>query len=85
MMTAISDREGDIYEVFATVPDKRTHLLIRSRDNRRITEGKLFDYLSNQDVAGTYELEIRGDIRKTRKSRKATIEIRMAKANLWQY
>lgn len=82
MITAISDREGDIYEVFATVPDKRTHLLIRSRDNRRIAEGKLFDYLSNQDVAGTYELEIRGDIRKNRKSRKATIEIRMAKVNL---
>ena len=87
MMTAISDREGDIYEVFSRVPDKRTHLLIRSRDNRRIytdkfVEGKLFDYLSNQSVAGTYELEVRGDIRKKRKSRKATIEIRIAKVNL---
>lgn len=82
MMTAISDREGDIYEVFSTVPDQRTHLLIRSRDNRRITEGKLFNYLSEQSVAGTYELEVRGDIRKKRKSRKASIEIRIAKVNI---
>ncbi|MCP4178368.1 MAG: IS4 family transposase [bacterium] len=82
MLTAISDREGDIYEVFATVPDKRTHLLIRSRDNRLIKEGKLFDYLSEQNVAGTYELEVRGDIRTKRKSRKAIIEIRIAKVNI---
>ncbi len=82
IITAISDREGDIYEVFATQPDKKTHLLIRSRDNRRIVEGKLFDYLSEQRVAGTYELEIRGDIRAKRKSRKAIIELRFTKVNI---
>ncbi len=82
MMTAISDREGDIYEVFSTVPDHRTHLLIRSRDNRRIAEGKLFDYLSEQSVVGTYAIEIRGDIRNNRKSRKANIELRIVKVNI---
>lgn len=87
MLTSISDREGDIYEVFSKVPDEKTHLLIRSRDNRRIytdkfVEGKLFDCLSDQSVAGIYELEVRGDIRKNRKSRKAIIELRIAKVNL---
>lgn len=82
MVTSISDREGDIYEVFSQVPDPNTHLLIRSKDNRRITEGKLFDILSAQDVAGIYELEVKGDIRKKRESRKAIIEIRIAKINI---
>ncbi len=82
MLTSISDREGDIYEVFSKVPDEKTHLLIRSKDNRRIEEGKLFDYLSSQNIAGSYELKVRGDIRTKRKSRTAIIELRIAKVNL---
>ena len=82
MVTSISDREGDIYEVFSEAPDEHTHLLIRSRDNRNIAEGKLFDYLSSQDLAGTYKLKVRGDIRKKRKSRNAIIEIRTVKVNI---
>lgn len=82
MTTAISDREGDIYEVFSTAAGPSSHLLIRSRDNRRILEGKLFDHLSAQSVAGTYELEIRGDIRNNRIGRKAEIEVRTAKVNI---
>jgi len=82
MITSISDREGDIYEVFSAAPDDKTHLLIRSRDNRNIVEGKLFNYLSSQNISGTYELEVRGDIRTNRKTRKATIEIRIAKVNI---
>ncbi len=82
MLTSISDREGDIYEVFSKTPNEKTHLLIRSRDNRRIAEGKLFDYLSSQNIAGTYELKVRGDIRTKRKSRKAIIELRIAKVKL---
>jgi len=82
MLTSISDREGDIYEVFSKVPDEKTHLLIRSKDNRRIEEGKLFDYLSSQNIAGSYELKVRGDIRTKRKSRTAIIELRIAEVNL---
>jgi hypothetical protein len=82
MITSISDREGDIYEVFSTAPDDKTHLLIRSRDNRNIAEGKLYNYLSGQDLSGTYELEVRGDIRTNRKKRKAVIEIRIARVNI---
>jgi len=82
MITSISDREGDIYEIFSEAPDANTHLLIRSRDNRKVVGGKLFDCLSGQEIAGTYELEVRGDIRKKRKSRKATIEIRVSKVSI---
>lgn len=82
MITSISDREGDIYEVFSAAPDEKTHLLIRSRDNRNIAEGKLFDYLSSQRISGTYDLEVRGDIRTKRKRRKAAIEIRITKVNI---
>lgn len=82
MITSISDRKGDIYEVFSVAPDEKTHLLIRSRDNRNIAEGKLFDYLSSQRISGTYDLEVRGDIRSKRKRRKATIEIRITKVNI---
>lgn len=82
LLTCIADREGDIYELFAKVPDNRTNLLIRSRDNRRIQEGKLYEYLSNQPSLGTYEIEVRGDNRNNRKKRKAKIEVKIAKVTM---
>ncbi len=50
----VQDREGDIYEQFATVPDDRTHLLIRAKSDRTLPEGgKLFAKMAICDVAGT--------------------------------
>ena len=69
-ITFIQDREGDIYEQFATIPDERTHLIIRSRDNRRLYGGgKLHEYLGSQPLAGSYSVELIKDIRKGIKSR----------------
>ncbi len=76
-ITFIEDREGDIYQQFAIVPDERTHLIIRSRDNRRLSGGgKLFDKLAAQKAAGQYQIAIVKDIRKGVESRTATVEVR---------
>ncbi len=60
----IQDREGDIYEQFCTVPDSRTHLLIRAKSNRVIDkENKLFEHISGQPLQGIYSIELEGDRR----------------------
>ena len=74
-MVIVQDREGDIYEQFAVVPDDKTDLLIRARTNRTLTDKtKLFSCLSGQAAKGSYELVV--DANRTRKKRHATIEIR---------
>jgi hypothetical protein len=79
----IQDREGDIYEQFCLIPDKKTHLLIRAKTNR-ILQGKqkLFEYLSNQPSQGTYAIELDGDRRKNIKKRTATIEVRFSEVTI---
>jgi len=79
-ITIIEDREGDIYEQFCIVPDAKTNLLIRSRDNRNLSNGKkLYDSLAAESLAGSYTFEIETDTRKNRKKRIANIEVRFKK------
>ena len=74
-MVIVQDREGDIYEQFAVIPDEQTDLLIRARTNRTLKDKtKLFNCLSADPVKGTYELVVNG--KKSRKKRIAQIEIR---------
>ena len=76
-ITFIEDREGDIYDQFALIPDDTTHLIIRSRDNRTINDGdKLYDILNSTPLAGTFELQMDTDKRKQSTKRTATIEVR---------
>lgn len=57
----IQDREGDIYDQFCLVPDARTHLLIRAKTNRILTDKtKLFEHLAQQPLQGSYTLELAG-------------------------
>src|SRR6202162_807763 len=42
MVTVIDDREGDIYEKWARLPDRRTHLLTRACRDRAIAGGGTF-------------------------------------------
>lgn len=73
----IQDREGDIYEQFASIPDEKTHLLIRCRVNRTLKDGsKLFQTLNNQLPQAVYSLPIAGDKRKNQKKREATIQVK---------
>jgi hypothetical protein len=74
-MVIVQDREGDIYEQFAVIPEQGIDLLIRAKTNRTLKDKtKLFSCLSNQQAQGTYELVV--DTKKSRKKRTARIEIR---------
>lgn len=79
-VTIIEDREGDIYEQFCLIPDEKTHLLIRSKDNRKLADGSLInESIAKEKVAGRYLLNITSDIRRSRKGRVAEIEVRFKK------
>jgi len=83
MVIIVQDREGDIYEQFATIPDERTHLLIRAKSNRTLPEGgKLFDKVSSGDAKGTYSFKIEGDKRKNQQKRTAQMEVRFTEVEI---
>lgn len=83
MITIIEDREGDIYEQFCLIPDEKTHLLIRSKDNRKLADGSLLhESIAKEKLAGSYLLNITSDIRRNRKGRVAKIEVRFIKVAL---
>ena len=76
-MVIVQDREGDIYEQFATIPDEKTDLLIRARTNRKLKDNtKLFSCFSDQDLQGSYEIIVAACHKKKRPKRKAIIEVR---------
>lgn len=80
-MVIVQDREGDIYEQFATIPDHKTDLLIRARTDRALpNKEKLFSCVENQPPQGIYSLDIEG--KGGRKKRKASIEIRFKKVEI---
>lgn len=58
MVTIVADRESDIYEEWARLPDERTHLITRvCRDRTLATGGKLFAWIDAQPVQGTYSFD----------------------------
>jgi hypothetical protein len=79
--TTIQDREGDIYELFATLPTLQDHLIVRCRDDRNVVnlqgeQTKLYASLSEVSWQGVYSLKIRGDIRQHRQAREAVMQVR---------
>ncbi len=84
-LTHIQDREGDIYDTFVGLPERRHHLLIRSRTNRLVEmpsgqRGKLATYLQQQPWAGAYTLSVSGECGQ-RKQRQALMQVRFG----WVY
>lgn len=78
-ITFIEDREGDIYEQFVLIPDQRSHLIIRSRTTRNLTNGKsLYAEVDSAALAGIYTIEVPTDKRKQQYKRKTVIELRYA-------
>jgi len=83
MVTFIEDREGDIYEQFALIPDEKHHLLIRSRTTRNLANGNnLYSDVEAAPVAGSYIIELPTDNRKNQYKRKAEIELRYKKCSI---
>ena len=73
----VQDREGDIFDQFADIPDEQTFLLIRSQFNRRTDSNeKLWTTLGKSTVLGQYELQVTADSRRNTSARTATIEVR---------
>lgn len=82
-VTFIEDREGDIYEQFAMVPDQRTHLLVRSRTTRNLANGEsLYRFVDARPIAGTYTIELPADKRKDQFKREAKIALRFAQCEI---
>lgn len=75
-ITFIQDREGDIYEQFAVIPDQKHHLLIRSRTTRNLWEGSdLYTEMKELPVSNLYTIEIPADKRKNKYKRTAQMAI----------
>ena len=76
-VTFVEDREGDIFEQFAIIPDEKTHLVIRSRTTRNLKDGeKLYQQVDSQEVAHSYTIDLPTDKRKRQSKREAKIELR---------
>jgi hypothetical protein len=59
MVTVIDDREGDIYEKWARLPDERTHLLTRACRDRSLADGgRLFAGLAQLPEADRFTLDL---------------------------
>jgi Transposase DDE domain len=84
LITGISDRESDIYELFARVPDARTHLLIRATKDRALAKKgeRLFAVISLQPEAGRLSFDL---VRRAgRPARKVTLAVRFCQVKLRQ-
>lgn len=82
ILTIIADRESDIYEEFVMVPDARTHLLIRSKSNRRLygSQKKLYERFEDITSQYNYELDIKGH--KGRTARKAVMSLKYTQVRI---
>ena len=80
-MIIVQDREGDIYDQFATIPDAQTDLLIRARGNRTLTDkSTLFSCLSDIPAQGHYSISV--DAKNSRSRRQANLEVRFKEVAL---
>jgi len=59
-VTIVADRESDIYEEWSRIPDERTHLLTRAKQDRKLADGsKLFSQINRAAITGTYEVNVK--------------------------
>jgi Transposase DNA-binding len=82
-MLIIQDREGDIYEQIATIPNNNTDLLIRARSDRNLADNtKMYESVGKQKSAGTYEINVEACLKTKRKKRTAKLQVRYKEVEL---
>ena len=82
MVTVIDDREGDIYEKWARLPDQRTQLLSRaSRDRSLADGGRLFATLAQLPEAHRFMLDLPARLGK-RGARTAQMAVRFGRIRI---
>lgn len=82
-VTFIEDREGDIYEQFALIPDEKFHLLVRSRTTRNLNNGNsLYKEVDSGPIAGIYTIDLPTDSRKNQYKRQAEIALRFKECEI---
>jgi hypothetical protein len=81
LLTIIGDRESDIYEEFVSVPDSRTHLLIRSSYDRKLYGEKqnLFEKLSTSKLRATYNIDIPSGSKRAKRTAKMSLRYERVK------
>jgi hypothetical protein len=81
-VTIIADRESDIYEEWARLPDARTHLLTRvCRDRRLATGAHLYAWIDAQPAQGTYGFDVPARAGK-RSAHRATLDVRFGRVTI---
>ena len=82
MVTVIDDREGDIYEKWDRLPDRRTHLLTRaSRDRAVVGGGTLFAAMEQLPHKHSYQLDLPARQGK-RQARQACLTVRFGRVRV---
>jgi hypothetical protein len=78
LVTHIGDRESDVYEAWASIPDAENHLLVRVRSDRRLfaQTQSLYELLAEQPIDGTYSVQVLADARIKRLDRNAWLGVR---------
>jgi len=83
-LTIIADRESDIYQEFALLPDDKTDLIIRSSQNRLVydSDTKLYEALAQVDSCGKYDLKVRANQNGKRQGRDTVIDVCFKKVKI---
>ena len=84
LITLVADREGDIYEVFARVPDERTHVLVRAARDRALADvgGRMLAKIAARPEAGRLTFDLPG--RPGRTARQVALAVRFCPVTLRQ-
>lgn len=83
LVTVIDDREGDIYEKWARLPDRRTQLLTRAcRDRSMVGGGTLFAAMADLPEKHSYSLDLPARPGKKRQARQACLAVRFGRVTI---